>query len=85
MTADLFPFMTGPVSLIISIVLALITGVFVSFFIGEQVIISGIKREKKIIEKTEEEIRMETDLLNDVKNRLGKIEKDISYIKNKIK
>ena len=48
LTADLFPFLTGPVSVVVSVSILLITGLFVSFFIGDQVIISGIKKEKKL-------------------------------------
>ena len=42
----MFSFMTGPVSLLLSVVILLITGLFVSFFIGDDIIIAGIKREK---------------------------------------
>ena len=47
MTADMFNFMTGPVSVIIGIVILLLIGLFVSFFIGDQIIISGIKAERR--------------------------------------
>ena len=38
----------GPLSLLIGIVILLSTGLFVSSFIGGEIIISGIKGEKKI-------------------------------------
>lgn len=81
MTADMFDFMTGPISILLSVILLLLTGLFVSFFIGDRLLISGLKQEKKLAEKTELEIRTETDLINEIKNRLEKIEKNIEEIK----
>lgn len=85
LTADMFDFMTGPVSIIVSVIVLLLTGLFVSFFIGEQIIISGLKGEKKIAEKTEEEIKTEADLLVNIDSQLKEMKKDISQIKKKIK
>src|SRR3989338_11140246 len=57
---DLAGLIIGPwVSLIISVVIMLMTGTFVSFFIGDQIIISGMRAEKRVDEKTEDEIRKE--------------------------
>ncbi|MEK7581996.1 MAG: hypothetical protein AAB488_01545 [Patescibacteria group bacterium] len=81
-TADLFPFMTGPISLLLSLIILLVTGLFVSLFVGDNIIIAGIKRDKKIIEKTEIEIEMEEKKeLDDVKKRVQKIDKNIEEIK----
>lgn len=91
-TADLFPFLNGPISIIISIVILLITGLFVSFFIGHSIILSGLKQEKKIEEKEISEIetemdilKKEKDLVNGIYSRLEKIEKVMIDIKSKIK
>jgi len=81
LTADFFPFLTGPVSIIISVLILLLTGLFVSFFIGEQVIISGLRKEQKIIEKEVAEIETEKDYLREIKSKLAKIEKDIAELK----
>lgn len=83
MLADKIPFLNGWVSTILSIVILLMTGLFVSFFIGEQVLISGLKQEKKLTEKTEEEIKGEEVILEEIDNHLEKIEKDIKELKNK--
>ncbi|MEK7558654.1 MAG: hypothetical protein AAB507_02395 [Patescibacteria group bacterium] len=80
-TADIFPFMTGPVSLLISLAILLLAGLFVSFFVGDNIIIAGIRREKKIIEKTEAEIETEKEELDDVRKNVQKIGKDIEEIK----
>ena len=59
-------------------------GLFVSFFVGEQILISGIKKERKIEEKTEEEIKKESISLNYVKADLEEIKEQIKEIKKKI-
>lgn len=78
------PWWDGPLSLLVGSVLLLSTGLFVFDFIGTQAIISGIKGEKKLEEKTEEEIREETGAIEEIKkemkiiaHRLDGIEKGI--------
>ena len=83
MLMDEIPFMTGWVSTILSIVILLMTGLFVSFFIGEQTIISGLKQEKKLTEKAESEIASEGEMLEEIDNHLEKIEKDLEELKSK--
>lgn len=77
-----WPWWDGPLSLFIGSIMLLLTGVFVSDFIGDQIIISGLKGEKKIIEKTEEEVQQEIGTvislkkdLDELKKRMDKIEK----------
>ena len=66
--------MSGGLSLVIGILLTMITGLFVSFFIGENIIISGLNKEKRIDEKTEKEVHKE-------RNTLIRIQKDLKEIK----
>lgn len=77
MIADSIWFMTGWVSLLISIVILLLTGLFVSFFIGDNIIITGIRKEKKLIDKTEDEIAIESDRIKHIEDRLISLEKEI--------
>ncbi len=77
------PFFTAPASTVISAVALLVTGLFVSFFIGDRIILSGLKHEKKVEEKTEEEVRAEGALLLDMSKRLERIEKEIARMKEK--
>lgn len=81
LTADMISFLNGPVSLIASFVILLAIGLFVSFFIGDQIIISGLKGEKKITEKTEAEVRSEAVLLAEVKRELAEIRALLKEIK----
>ncbi|MEK7477902.1 MAG: hypothetical protein AAB645_00840 [Patescibacteria group bacterium] len=70
-------------SIVLGALLLLVSGVFVSSFIGNHIIISGIKGEKKIEEKTAEEIASEESVLNKIIRKLDKLEKDIEEIKGK--
>lgn len=75
-------------SIVIGTFILLVTGLFVSFFVGEQIIISGINEEKRIDEATEEEIKFQSisriqmqwkleGMLKDVSRRLEHIESDL--------
>lgn len=78
----IFGFLLSPVvSLVASIIILLMTGLFVSVFIGERIIISGLKQEKKIFDKTESEIKEEEGMLLEVKMTLENLKQDVSKIK----
>ncbi len=64
-------------SMLLGIVLLLITGLFVSVFIGDSIIMTGVKHEKKLTEKTEDEIEEE-------KLELLHLHKDLEDIKDKL-
>ena len=85
MIADEFSFMTGPVTFLISIAILLTTGVFVFHFVSDQIIISGLRQEKKLIEKTEKEVRTEMVTLEEIHTLLQKIEKRLGEFDNKFK
>ena len=80
------------VTLIISVCILLATGLFVSFFVGDTILISGIKKEKKLIEKTEEEVdeevgflkKVDEELKEDIKERKILIE-EVSKLREEIK
>lgn len=79
------PLFTASTSTIISAVVLLATGLFVSFFIGDRIILSGLKHEKKIEEKTEEEVREEGVILLDLFQKLERIEREVHGIKEELK
>lgn len=68
-------------SLIFGILITVLTGLFVSFFIGDNIIISGLNKEKRIDEKTEEEIHAEKEEIHKERTTLTDIQKDIKEIK----
>lgn len=69
-------------SIALSLVILLISGVFVSHFVGDQLVLSGLKKEKKIIDKTEDEVRAELATLRDIKEDLKEIKEEIREIKH---
>ncbi len=71
--ADEFSFMTGPVSFVVGAVLLLATGLLVSVFIGDQIIISGLRGEKKVAEKTESEVEYESGRLMAIEIELKRL------------
>lgn len=77
MVADAIPFLTGSVSILVSVAILLATGLFVSFFIGDNIIISGLKKEKRLDEKIASEVKTELEILNDIQKRLNDIEKEL--------
>lgn len=72
------------VSMIIGVTILIITGVFVSSFIGNQLIISGLVGEKKIAEKEEEEIQTEEMQLRNLQGTLNRLEKKLEHIDEEI-
>ena len=85
MVADSIPFLTGPVSIFVSVAILLAMGLFVSFFVGDSIIISGLKKEKRLDEKIVSEIKTELDVLNDIQKRLNGIEKELKTLRAEIK
>lgn len=72
--------MSGFVSMVLGFFISISTGLFVSFFVGDKIIISGIKKEKRIDEKTEDEIKKEEISLAEIKKDLKEIKEDIEEI-----
>ena len=83
--ADQIPFLTPMVSIIISIIIMLLTGTFVSFFIGGRLLLSGLMKEKRIDEKTAEEIAEEETEIEKIRKVLDDIKSELLTIKNRLK
>ncbi len=83
-TADFFPFLNGPILIIISLAILLITGLFVSFFIGDRVILSGLKSEKKLTEKTEKEVRAEEQEIREEAVTLQEVKDELQHIDQEV-
>ncbi len=78
-TAELFPILHGVGSIVLGVVILLMTGLLVSFFIGDSIILSGFNREKKLAEKTEMEVRSEKSTEERILEELKAIEKEIEH------
>lgn len=72
-------------SVILGVIILLSTGLFVSVFIGDSIIMSGIKHDKKIIEKTIEDVETE---MSDVEKMLAAVvdmKKEMETLEHKIR
>ena len=70
-----------PVNLIIVIGILLITGLFVSYFIGDTILISGLKRQKKATERTEKEVGEEETQILEMRTMIKEIKHEVDEIK----
>jgi len=73
-----------PNNLIIVTSILLATGLFVSYFIGDTILISGMKGEKKLAEKTENELKGEEKELQKIRTTIDEMEKSIEEIKDAV-
>ena len=72
--------MSSIASLIVGTVILLLIGVFVSAFIGNRLIISGLIGEKKLSEKEKEEIETEETQLRNLQSTLSRVEKKLDHM-----
>lgn len=80
-TAELVPILHGPGSIIAGTLILLLSGLMVSFFIGDSIILSGFKKEKKLVEKTESEVAMEKASMDFVVSELEHIDEELEKLK----
>ena len=73
-----------PNNLVIVTSILLATGLFVSYFIGDTILISGMKGEKKLAEKTETELKSEEKELKQIQTTINEMEKSIEEIKEAV-
>jgi len=71
-----------PFTILWSAIILLMTGLFVSNFIGERIIISGLKNEKKITERTEVEVRKDDIKIDELSAQVAQLRDDIKEIRN---
>lgn len=67
-------------SLALGTFVLLSTGIFVSEFIGNKLIISGLVGEKKLVKKEEGEIETEETQIKNLQNTLARLEKKLDHI-----
>lgn len=70
-------------SLLLGFIILLSIGVLVTEFLGNRLIISGLRGEKKLEEKTLKEIEDEEMSLLSLRNKIDRIEKMVEKLSNK--
>ena len=85
-TIDAFqsPWWDGPASFIVGSVILYFSGAFISSFIGNELILSGLRGEKKLNEKTKEEVRNEERAISDIKDALKEINRNLEQLEQKV-
>lgn len=73
-----------PTNLIIVILILLGTGLFVSYFIGDTILLSGLRHQKKATDKTEKEIEEEEVELKSIRSTIKEIKKEVDEIKEAV-
>ncbi len=81
----IFSLVDGPLSFLVGTLILLVTGVYVSAFIGNRLIITGLSGDKKLAEKTAEEILTSEDEMKKIQKTLDKVESQIEHIEQELK
>jgi low affinity Fe/Cu permease len=79
-----FSWWDGPLSITLGATILLLTGVFVPSFVGNEIIISGLRGEKKLTEKTEAEVRGEGEMVARLSLQIKNISENLAYLNKKI-
>lgn len=83
-TTDLAIPWDGLISFALGSIMLLVSGIFVSTFLGNEITISGLRGEKKLAEKTEYEVRTETGAIYEIKAEMRKIRERLEAIEKKV-
>ena len=74
----------GPLSFVVGTVLLHFTGAFTSSFIGNELILSGLRGEKRVTEKTETEVETEEKFVLEIKEELNKMAEKIGELEAEV-
>jgi hypothetical protein len=75
----------GPLSLIAGCVILYLSGSFISSFIGNELILSGLRTEKKLTEKTESEVQGEFEAIAAIKEELDQISEKFEELETQVR
>lgn len=73
-----------PVNLIIVVLVLLVTGLFVSYFIGDTILLSGLRGQKKITDRTEKDVLEEEKELASIRSTIRDMKKEVDQIKETV-
>ena len=71
------------VQVVVSILLLMLTGLMVSVFIGDRIILSGLRREKKIEETTKKLAEEEVVTLKHIRDEIRDLKKEVEGLRKK--
>ncbi len=87
LTTDLMysPWWDGPLSFVVGAIILSFTGAFTSSFIGNELILSGLRGEKRLNQKTEIEIESEFEAISAIKLSIKDMDNKIDQLERKIR
>lgn len=74
------PWWDGPLSFVVGCVVLYFTGAFTSSFIGNELILSGLRGEKRLNQRTETEVKTEIIEIADIKDELEIISRKLELL-----
>lgn len=77
------PWWDGPLSFFVGGTILYMTGAFTSSFIGNELILSGLRGEKRLNERTEADLKEEVVAISDIKNELVIISRKLEVLEKK--
>ncbi len=72
-------------SIVIGVVVLLSTGLFVSVFVGDSIIMSGLKHDKKIIERAIEDVELEKSDVEKMLELVIEMKQEIETLEKKVR
>lgn len=78
------PWWDGPISFLVGSFILYFSGAFISSFIGNELILSGLRGEKKLNQATEAEVRSEVKSIADIKDSLKEINLTLEHLEKKV-
>ena len=87
LTIDLIghPWWDGPVSFVVGSLVLLLSGAFTSSFIGNELILSGLRGEKKLNQKEEHELESEAHAIAQIRVTLKNVSLKLDALEDKLK
>lgn len=79
------PWWDGPTSFLVGCLILYITRAFVSSFIGNELILSGLRAEKRLARHTEGDIESEVSTITDIKHTLNAISRKLEELEVQVK
>jgi hypothetical protein len=78
------PWWDGPLSFVVGCLILYSTRAFVSSFIGNELILSGLRKEEKLAKETEGDLKIEVLAIGDIKQEINSITKKLEELEAQV-
>jgi hypothetical protein len=79
------PWWDGPLSLIVGCLILYVSRAFISSFIGNELILSGLKIEKKMTKTVEAGVESEVSVISEIKEEVDMVTEKLEELEEKLK